>query len=64
MKTNDLKDLLKTVKDLRSEKYPDLDGAFLEAVVRAEEQNPEDDTEARRAIEKALAKALVRQGAN
>src|SRR5690242_15821278 len=46
MRTNDLQDLLETLELVRKEKHPDVDPAFLVAVVRAEEQNPEDDQEA------------------
>ena len=64
MKTTDLKDLLKTVELLRKELHPELDAAFLKAVVHAEEQNPEDDGEALREIEAALKKVLAKQGAD
>lgn len=63
MRTTDLKDLTKTVELLRKELHPDLDEGFLEAVVRAEEENPEDDTEALRAIQAALKAVLVAKGA-
>lgn len=63
MRTTDLKDLTKTVELLRKELYPDLDAGFLEAVVRAEEGNPEDDDEALRAIHAALKAVLVAKGA-
>ena len=59
MRTTDLKDLTQTVELLRKELHPDLDPAFLEAVVRAEEENSEDDTEALRAIQAALQAVLV-----
>ena len=62
MRTTDLKDLTQTVELLRKELYPDLDPVFLEAVVRAEEENSEDDTEARRAIQAALQAVLVAKG--
>ena len=62
MRTTDLKDLTQTVELLRKEFHPDLDPAFLEAVVRAEEENSEDDTEALRAIQAALQAALVAKG--
>lgn len=64
MKTTDLKDLLKTVEFLRKELHPELDAGFLKAVVRAEEQNPEDDAEALREIEAALRSVLAAQGAD
>lgn len=62
MKTTDLKDLLNTVEALRKELHPDLDASFVEAVVRAEEQNPEDDAEASRAVQTALKTALAAKG--
>jgi len=63
MRTTDLTELTKTVKLLRKELHPDLDAGFLEAVVRAEEENPEDDAEALRAIQAALKAVLVAKGA-
>jgi hypothetical protein len=62
MRTTDLKDLLTTVEALREDLHPDLDTAFVEAVVRAEEQNPEDDDEALRAVRAALTMALAVKG--
>lgn len=62
MRANDLKDLMKTVQLLRKDLHPDLDGDFLEAVVRAEEGNPEDDVEAVRAIQIALKTVLATKG--
>lgn len=62
MQTNDLKDLIDTVELLRKELHPELDAGFLKSVIRAEEQNPEDDAEARRAIEAALKVVLEKKG--
>lgn len=62
MRTTNLKDLTDTVEQLRKELHPDLDSGFLRAVVRAEEQNPEDDVEALRAIETVLNQVLVAKG--
>lgn len=62
MRKTDLKDLTNTVENLRKELHPDLDAAFVEAVVHAEEQNPEDNTEALRAIQVALKTALTQKG--
>jgi hypothetical protein len=62
MKTKDLKSLLETVEGLRGKMYPELEKTFLEAVVQAEEANPEDDAEAVTAIEKALAALLKAKG--
>ena len=59
MPTTNLKDLMKTVELLRAKLHSDLDAAFIEAVVRAEEENPEEDEEAVRAIEIALNTALA-----
>ena len=58
MRTTDLADLLKAVESIRAEMHPELDRGFLEAVIEAEEANPEDDVEAIRAIEAALSTAL------
>lgn len=62
MRTIDLKDLLDTVELMRVERHPELDAEFLAAVVRAEEANPEDDTEALRNIEAALKVTLTKKG--
>jgi hypothetical protein len=59
----ELKDVIQTVDLLRRELHPDLDAQFLEAVVRAEEENLEDDTEALRAIQSALKDVLAAKGA-
>jgi len=58
MRTTDLNELMQTVETLRGELHPDLDARFLEQVIRAEAENPEDDAEAIRVIELAL-KALL-----
>lgn len=62
MRTTDLKDLLEVVEVLRREQHPELDAGFLEAVVRAEEQNPDDEDEAIRAIQSALKAVLEAKG--
>ena len=64
MRKTDLQDLLKTVETIRQELHPDLDAGFLDAVVRAEEQCPEDEEGAVRAIETALKVLLEGQGGN
>ncbi|WP_434420886.1 hypothetical protein [Nannocystis pusilla] len=63
MPTTDLKDLTSTVEKLRKELHPDLDADFLKAVVRAEEENLEDDIEALRTIQAALKAVLIEKGA-
>lgn len=63
MKTSELKALLKTVKIIGSEKHPDLDPDFLEAVVGAELDNLEDDAAALKEIEVALEKVISRKRA-
>ena len=63
MQTTDLRELLDTVEAIRAEKHADLDAGFLGAVVRAEEENPDDDAEAIRAIEAALKTLLGTTGA-
>ena len=62
MKTTDLKELLATVNCIREEIHPHLDAPFLEAVIRAEEENPENDIEAMRSIENALKVVLISKG--
>ena len=62
MPKSELEDLLATVEALRLELHPKLDGVFLQAVVRAEEENPEDDALASQAIERALKKSLKVEG--
>jgi hypothetical protein len=62
MKTTDLQDLLKAVESIRKEMHPGVDQRFLEAVVAAEELNPEDDEGAIRAIQLALNVSLVTKG--
>lgn len=54
MRTIDLKDILATVELMRSQRHPDLSAEFLGAVVRAEEENSEDNEGALSAIEAAL----------
>jgi hypothetical protein len=61
MLTIDLKDLLETVELIRKDLHPDLDPAFLTAVVRAEEENPDDDSEAIHGIESALRAVLAKK---
>lgn len=58
MRTTDFQELLDTVERLRKEKYPSLDDGFLQSIVRIEEENPEDDAEALRAIDDALRAVL------
>jgi predicted transposase YbfD/YdcC len=62
MKTNEFDDLIRTVEQIRLKLHPELDAAFLRAVIQAEEQNPEDDAEALRAIEAALGVVLDADG--
>lgn len=62
MATNDFKDLKAALEQLREKRYPDLDSDFVREVLKAEQENPEDDTEALRAIESALKKALAKKG--
>jgi hypothetical protein len=62
MRTTDLKEIIDTLEQIRGKVHPDLDRVFLEAVVRAEEENPEDDTEAVNAIETALKAVLASRG--
>jgi hypothetical protein len=61
MRTTDLQELLETVERVRRRLQPNLDPAFLNAVVHAEETCPEDDVAALNMIELALDQSL-RQG--
>lgn len=58
MRTTELKDILKTIEAIRAQDYPELDKSFLEAVVIAEDENPDDEGEAIRSIESALQSVL------
>jgi hypothetical protein len=62
MSTNDLKELSEIVERLRLEMHPDLDKNFLQAVVCAEEANPDDDGDAVTVIQRALDSLLQRTG--
>ncbi len=62
MRKTDLANLRQTVARMRSELHPDLDAAFVDAVITAEDENPEDDQEAVRQIQVALQAALARRG--
>ena len=62
MRKNDLANLRQTVERLRNELHPDLDAVFVDAVITAEDQNPEDDQEAVRQIQAALQAAVARRG--
>lgn len=63
MRTSELKALLKVVQTIGAEEYPDLSPDFLEAIVNAEEANPEDDASAVQEIEQALQSLLSRKRA-
>ena len=60
----ELEDLRHTVEILRGELHPELDPAFLAAVITAEDLNPEveDQREALRQIQAALETALTGKG--
>lgn len=62
MRTSDLDELIRTVELIRATTHPELDAAFLRAVVAAEESNPEDDAQAMRDIESALRLLLSTRG--
>ena len=62
MRKTDLTEILETVEEMRRDLHPDLDSAFVKAVVRAEEENPDDDERAARAIEKALQQLMKSEG--
>lgn len=60
MRTIDSSELMNAVETARLELHSELDPEFLRAVVKAEEENPEDDAAALRAIRQALAVAIER----
>lgn len=62
MRTTDLKELMHTVEALRQEMHPELDAGFLEQVIRAEEENTEDEGAAVQAIEAAMRALLKAKG--
>jgi hypothetical protein len=55
-------DLRTTVQAIRRAQHPELDEAFLVAVIQAEEENPNDDVAAIAAIQLALRDLLKDQG--
>jgi hypothetical protein len=62
MRASDLEEITKTVAAVRAELHPELAAEFLDAVIRAEEENPEDDEGALRVIQAALTKVLASGG--
>ncbi|MFB4203654.1 hypothetical protein KBTX_02664 [wastewater metagenome] len=62
MKKSELEDLITTVETLRKQKFQNMDRKFIEEVIRAEEENPEDDGEAFRRIKDALEGCLADKG--
>jgi protein-disulfide isomerase-like protein with CxxC motif len=63
MQTTDLHDLRAAVERIRKTQHPDLDSEFLDAVILAEDANPEDDAAAIRAIQAALKVVISESGA-
>jgi hypothetical protein len=63
MKKTEVDEILATVEEIREELHPEIGSEFVEAVVRAEELNADDDKGALRAIEDALVVELERQSA-
>lgn len=63
MRTIDLTDLKDTVERVRLSIHPELDASFLQAVIRAEEENIEDEDAAIEAIQRALKASLNVPGA-
>ena len=59
MRKTELDDLMTTVERIRKDTFPDLDSNFLQAVVKAEEEYPEDKDGALREIKKALTSYLA-----
>jgi ABC-type nitrate/sulfonate/bicarbonate transport system substrate-binding protein len=62
MRANDLEKITKTVATVRAELHPELAADFLDAVIRAEDENAEDDEGALRMIQAALTKVLASGG--
>lgn len=54
MSTTELQSLLSTVETIRQTLAPTLSAELLQAIVEAEEGNPEDDVAAMRAIDRAV----------
>lgn len=63
MTMTDLQDLLDTVEQMRQRMHPELDSGFLEAVVQAEHDFPDDNESALNVIEAAMRQALERSDA-
>lgn len=63
MRTTELADLLDAVRELRDEKHPELDWAFLEEVVRIEEAEADNPAKALKLVEQALESAIARMDA-
>ena len=62
MPMTDIQDILDAVERVRAETHPELDARFLEMVVEAEQNHPDDDAAAMRAIESALENLLGARG--
>lgn len=60
MRTTDLAEVLNTIKSARDEQGVDVHDTFLEAIVRAEADNLEDELAARAQIERAVNAELER----
>lgn len=58
MRATDLEEILSTVRAARDEQGVDVHDTFLEAIVRAEADNLEDELAARAQIERAVNAAL------
>lgn len=62
MAKNELKELQEVVEQLRSSRFPQVDPAFVRDVLKAEQENPNDEVQALQGIEEALKKMLARKG--
>lgn len=63
MAKNELKELQEVVEHLRASRFPQVDPTFVKAVLKAEQENADDEGQALQGIEDALKKLLARKGA-
>jgi hypothetical protein len=61
MPKTELDEILATVEEIRLELHPEIGAAFMAAVVKAEELNPDDEAAAMRAIQDAVQLEVARQ---
>jgi hypothetical protein len=63
MAKNELKELQDVVEKLRASRFAQIDPVFVKDVLKAEQENPDDEAQALQGIENALKKMLSRKGA-